>query len=91
MTKIEFKFKNGEEVKDLVTGLIGIIDCSSMWLNGCKRYSVQPRIQGDETKRPNAIWMDEEQLEFVSAGISKKVKPTETGGPSFSSEDARNR
>ncbi len=87
--KVEFKFENGEEVEDLVSGLKGIIDCVSFWLNGCKRYSVQPRIEKGKTEKPDSIWIDEESLVKLSDGISKKIEPSETGGPSFSSSSAR--
>lgn len=87
--KVDFKFDNGVEVIDQVSGLTGIIDCSSLWLNGCKRYSVQPKIKEGETSMPESYWVDEQQIELVSEGISKKIKPTPTGGPSFSSSNAR--
>ncbi len=88
---IEFKFENGIEVKDLVSGLVGIVDCSSIWLNGCRRYSVQPKMKKGENTKPESIWIDEESLKKVSDGINKMTKPSKTGGPSFSSENARRR
>lgn len=88
--EVNFKFNNGEEVKDLVSGFTGIIDCSSLWLNGCRRYSVQPKVKQDEPhEKPDSIWLDEETLEKISDGLSKKIKPIETGGPSFKSDSAR--
>lgn len=86
---VEFEFNNGEEVRDLVSGFTGIIDCSALWLNGCRRYSIQPRMKEGETTKPESIWMDEETLEKISDGVNKKVKPTKTGGPSFKSDSAR--
>lgn len=86
---VDFKFNNGDEVKDIVSGFTGIIDCSSIWLNGCTRYSVQPKVKKGETDKPDSIWLDEETLEKISEGINKKVKPTKTGGPSFKSDSAR--
>ena len=88
--EVKFKFNNGEEVKDQVSGFTGIIDCCALWLNGCIRYSIQPKVKKDEThKKPDSVWMDEETLEKVSDGVNKKIKPTKTGGPSFGSDDAR--
>ena len=89
MKKVEFKFNNGQEVTDLVSGLTGIIDCSALWLNGCRRYSVQPKMKKGNTEKPESIWIDEETLKIVSDGIHKDIKPTKTGGPSFSSEGAK--
>ena len=80
---VEFKFNNGEEVKDLVSGFTGIIDCSSLWLNGCTRYSVQPKMKNGDTAKPESLWMDEESLVKISNGVAKKVTPTKTGGAVF--------
>jgi len=88
--KVKFKFKNGQQVRDMLTGLEGTIDCCALWLNGCRRYSVQPRCKESEMdKKPESWWMDEEQLELIGEGLSKKVKPSKTGGPSFKSDSAR--
>lgn len=86
---VEFKFSNGEEVKDIVSGFVGIIDCCSLWLNGCKRYSVQPKMKKGETVKPDSIWIDEESIEKLSDGVIKKVKPTPTGGPYGKSDKCR--
>ena len=91
MKVVEFKFENGQEVSDVVSGFTGIIDCSSIWLNGCKRYSVQPKVKAGENTKPESVWFDEEQLSLKSSGIADKVDPTPTGGPSFSSESAKKR
>lgn len=87
--KVEFKYPNGIEVKDTVSGFTGIIDCCALWLNGCVRYSVQPKMKKGEVKKPDSIWIDEETLIKVSDGVNEKVKPSKTGGPSFSSEGAK--
>ena len=87
--KVNFKFKNGEEVKDVVSGFTGIIDCVSLWLNGCRRYSVQPKMEKGKTDKPDSIWLDEESLVKLSDGVSEKIKPSKTGGPSFKSDCAR--
>jgi hypothetical protein len=87
--KVDFKFSNGEEVKDVVSGFTGIIDCVSLWLNGCRRYSVQPKMKEGETTKPDSLWIDEESIVKLSDGVKKTVKPTKTGGPSFSSSNAR--
>ncbi len=86
---VEFKFENGDEVVDVVSGFTGIIDCVSLWLNGCRRYSVQPKMKKGETSKPDSIWIDEESLEKKSDGVKKSITPTETGGPSFASDSAR--
>ena len=87
--KVKFKYSNGDEVVDVVSGFTGIIDCCSLWLNGCRRYSVQPKMKEGETTKPDSLWIDEESIKKISDGVSKTVKPTKTGGPSFSSSSAR--
>ncbi len=87
--EVDFKFSNGQKVKDLVTGMKGIIDCAALWLNGCKRYSVQPPMKKGETEKPESWWIDEQQLELIDEGLNKKIKPRNTGGPSFRSDSAR--
>jgi len=87
--KVDFKFENGNEVRDIVSGFTGIIDCSSLWLNGCRRYSIQPKMKEGDSNKPESLWMDEETLELISDGVVKSITPTKTGGPSFSSENAK--
>ena len=86
---VEFEFSNGEEVIDVVSGFAGIIDCCSLWLNGCRRYSVQPKMKKGETVKPESIWVDEESLEIISKGVSEKVIPSRTGGPYGKSDSCR--
>ena len=86
---VEFKFSNGEEVEDVISGFKGIIDCCALWINGCKRYSVQPKMKKGDTDKPDSLWIDEESLKKISDGVKKKVTPTRTGGPTFSSSKAR--
>ena len=87
--KVDFKFNNGEKVTCTISGCTGIIECSALWINGCKRYSVQPKIKKGESTYPESIWLDEESLKKISDGVRKKVKPSPTGGPSFSSVGAK--
>lgn len=86
---VNFKFQNGQNVKDKVSGLKGIIDCSSIWLNGCVRYSIQPKIKKGEVIKPESWWMDEQQLELIDNGIAEEIEPQYTGGPSTKSDNAR--
>ena len=79
----KFKFNNGQKVRDLVSGITGIINGSCVWLNGCVQYSVQP--QSNDNKKLDYWWLDEQQVELIDEGISKKITPTPTGGPSTKS------
>lgn len=85
--KIEFKFDNGQKVQDTVSGMTGIINGAAIWLNGCIQYSIQPRMEKGETKKPGSWWIDEEQLKVLRGGLQDtKVKPKQTGGPSTRSD-----
>lgn len=82
---VTFKYENGLQVRDRVTGLSGIINARCEWLNGCLRYSVQPPAdQKEPNKMPEGWWIDEAQLEVVGEGLnSKPVEMKRTGGPSL--------
>ena len=83
--KVEFKFNNGEEVQDRISGLTGIIDCAALWINGCKRYSVQPKMKEGDTERPESIWIDEETIVKLSDGI-QSLNYRLTGETGYGSE-----
>lgn len=77
----EPKFQNGDEVKDSVTGLKGIIVVTSVWLNGCIRYSVQPQELKDG-KPVEASSFDENELILVKSSKIKDSNPEKKfGGP----------
>ncbi len=78
--EINTKYDMGQKVKDKVTGLTGIIDSIAQCMNGCIRYSVQPKIN-KEQKVPSSYWIDEQQLELVDKKPVVKTKQTKTGGP----------
>jgi hypothetical protein len=74
------KIELGREVKCKVTGFKGIATSRTEYLNGCFRIGVQPRVEKDG-KHPDAMYVDEPQLEYtkvktVIGGGSKLV-----GGP----------
>ncbi len=51
----------GMEVKDLVSGFVGIVTAKTQYLNGCVRFTVEPKAQKDGTV-PASLWFDEQQL-----------------------------
>jgi hypothetical protein len=66
-----FHFNLGDQVKDAITGMVGIIIGRTEWFNGCIRYLVQP--EGMKDLMPvEGCNFDEEQLILVEAG---KVAP----------------
>lgn len=91
MEKVTFKFALGINARDRVTGQEGILDMRAQYLNGCVRYSLQPKISPqDPTKRPDSYWIDEQQLELVDQGLNQNpIKKQKTGGPVEKSTRAR--
>lgn len=55
----------GRVVKDIVTGFEGVAVARSTWLFGCVRVGIEPRTLQDKGKAPDAIWVDEQRVEYV--------------------------
>ncbi len=72
------KIKLGDVARDTITGFEGTVVARTDWLNGCSRFSLQPKGLHDG-KIIEADWFDDMQIEVVKA---KGYKPDEsTGGP----------
>lgn len=69
----------GDEVVDTVSGFSGVAVARHDYLNGCSRFSVQPKI-GKDGKLPDTASFDEPQLKVTKPA---KVPPGSrlTGGP----------
>lgn len=68
----EWKFGLGDECKDVLTGMQGIISARIEWIDGCRRYLLQvpkPEKNGDVGPEKN---IDEGLLVLIKA---KKVQP----------------
>lgn len=81
---VEFKFGQGDELKDKVTGFRGVVVARVDWLNGCKRYCLQPTKLKDDGSRQDEVNFDEEQLELVKAAkvaVPQVERPKPPGGP----------
>ncbi len=73
-----FKFENGDEVKDKITGFTGVIIARTEWLNGCIRYVVQSKKRTAEGK---AIDDNIDEGQLVLTTKAKKEKKDKPGGP----------
>lgn len=69
----------GDKVRDSVSGFQGVVVAKTMYLNGCTRVGVQPRI-GKDGKHPDSATFDEPQLELLKVGAVKTGR-RDTGGP----------
>jgi len=72
------KFTLGNKLRDVVSGFEGIAVSRVQYLNGCVQYCLQAPVK--DGARPSGEYVDENQLEFVEAGVS--VPAPGTGGPS---------
>lgn len=72
---MKLKFKNGQKVRDKITGFEGTITCCAEYLNGCIRYSIQPELDAEGHYQESEV-IDEEQLELIKEATEKKTKPT---------------
>lgn len=69
----------GTRAKDKITGFMGMITARTEYLNGCKRYLVQPEKLKKDGGTADAEWVDEEQLEILSS--KKRRSNISVGGP----------
>jgi hypothetical protein len=71
------QIKLGSKIRCRVTGLEGIATSRVEYINGCIQYALTPKAEGN--KYPDAIYMDEKQIEVIGDGITVPAK--RTGGP----------
>ncbi len=67
------KFKNGDKVRDTISGFEGTITCEAVYKNGCVRYSIQPPLDSNGHFQESQV-IDEEQLELIKPEKKKKIK-----------------
>ena len=75
-----FKYPLGQEVKDKISGLRGVVMCRTEYLTGCNRYSIQTKGVNKKTGNPYD-WkaFDEDQLIDMGKNINHNVG--NPGGP----------
>jgi len=71
----------GDEARDRITGLKGIVVAITRWLNGCNRITIQPQTL-HEGKPGDSATFDAEQVDIVTEGAMVPL-PRPTGGPSI--------
>lgn len=62
-----FRFNNGDEVKDKISGFVGVVIARTDWFNGCVRYTIQSQQLKDNSAPGEAHTFDDEQLDLVKA------------------------
>ena len=74
-----FKLNLGQEVKDKVTGFVGVIVCRAEYMTGCNRYSLQSKKLGKDNKPQDWLTFDEDLLIDLGKNVKHSVK--NNGGP----------
>jgi len=77
MSEIEL----GDKVKDTITGFKGIATAKTEFINGCVQYNVTGKVGKDNKLSDDSIMsIDQETLEVIKPKV-KKIKRSDTGGP----------
>ena len=74
--------KLGDQVKDMVSGMVGTAIQKTEYLNGCIQYGVQPKFKKGATEMPT-WYIDQAQLVSLTKKKKVVVKRKRTGGPTL--------
>ena len=74
--KVNFKFSNGDQVAEKITGFKGTITGAVCYLTGCNQYLVTAKAES-EVKQAETLWYDEGRLELIK---KESVKSNEVIG-----------
>lgn len=79
-TTKEFKFTNGDKVKEKITGFEGTITGTCFYLTGCNSYLITPEAKDSQTKA-EGVWYDEGRLKLIKDQkvTKKQVKAVDNG------------
>lgn len=69
----------GDEVKDNLSGLSGVVVAQAFWINGCSKLAVQPKELKDGEPVPST-WVDEKDVKITKRLKEPRAKVA-TGGP----------
>jgi len=85
-----YVIENGDEVRDSVTGLKGIVTGITEHLHGCRRMVIQAKMNKNK-EVPDTYWVDEPQLVILKKRVIKSTNRTAvlTGGPVSKPKDRR--
>ena len=81
----KFSFKNGETLKDKISGVQGVVMARGDYLTGCNRYGLMKQGLTEKGGLHEWIWLDESRLELVDVGVVV-LAVDDPGGPSNASE-----
>ena len=64
MSTVNFKYENGDILKDKVTGLKGVVMVRAEYSTGCHHYGIQSE-KLESGKPVDWEWLDQSRLELV--------------------------
>lgn len=82
MSKVKFKWKCGDVLRDKVTGLVGVVMVRAEYATGCHHYGLQAQKLTGEGKTPNWEWLDQSRLveEHGAKPVKFDIPTTGTSG-----------
>lgn len=73
-------FDLGTKVRDMVTGVEGILTSRTVFLNGCVQYGIRPRAGHYSKEFESGLYVDWNHIERVGAGILPKIAQSKKAG-----------
>lgn len=89
METVQFKFGLGEVLKDIITGIEGVVMVRAEYSTKCVHYGLCPK-DVKEFKDPNWVWVDEIRLKRTKKkriqfepreSMEVNTEPAKTNGP----------
>ena len=62
MSKVKFKFENGDLLEDNVTGLTGVVMVRAEYSTGCHHYGILPQELNKDGAIHDWHWLDSSRL-----------------------------
>ena len=84
-----FKYEQGLQAKDKITGFVGKIVVRSQNFNSADQYALCPNVD-EKGKVQSACWFDEGRLEILGKSITPKEVKSAQRGPVFSRDTQKN-
>lgn len=81
MSTVNFKYENGDILRDKVSGLEGVVRVRAEYSTGCVHYGIQSQELKDGAPR-SWVWLDQSELQLVLSGaVSFDINETPVSGP----------
>lgn len=77
----------GDKVEDTVSGFKGVVVSKHLYLQGCSRLTLQPKVDKDG-KLPDCATFDTPQIKIIKAKAAERGD-TRIGGPEKYSDEGR--